>query len=212
MMFNLNKEIDEIRLEYYIFKNIDAKNMISFSLNDISDLLKINKSKSQRILNKLIRKNIMSIHIKGNSKEQKTIYKYNFNIESNTVNLSSYNALTEYKSTVGNTVNDMNDRSCFIDIYKKYFETTDFIEKDILSNIGNVNKDLFDFITCQTKNNTTIRKKDRYIVKILKNLNEKEIYTIDKYLKDKSKNKNANYTEEPLSDADFELIERKTRI
>ncbi|MDY2883842.1 MAG: hypothetical protein SOT71_14440, partial [Romboutsia timonensis] len=74
-MFDLNKEIDEIRLEYYISSNA-AGGLIEFSLSDIAKLLNISKSKAQRLIDKFIKLGILEVQEKSKSRINKTIYKY----------------------------------------------------------------------------------------------------------------------------------------
>ena len=62
-MFDLNKEIDEIRLEYYISSNA-AGGLIEFSLSDIAKLLNISKSKAQRLIDKFIKLGILEVQEK----------------------------------------------------------------------------------------------------------------------------------------------------
>ena len=56
-MFNLNSEVDEIRFEYYIKNNLNSKDEIIFSINDLSKILKISRSKAQRLIDKFIKLN-----------------------------------------------------------------------------------------------------------------------------------------------------------
>ena len=75
-MFNLNSEVDEIRFEYYIKNNLNSKDEIIFSINDLSKILKISRSKAQRLIDKFIKLNLLEVQEKSKSRTNKTIYKY----------------------------------------------------------------------------------------------------------------------------------------
>ena len=84
-MFNLNKEIEEVKLEYYIMKQA-PNGVIELALSDIAELLGVSKSKAQRLIEKFLKRGILVIEKKSTSRNTKTVYRYtqNTNVNTNT--------------------------------------------------------------------------------------------------------------------------------
>ena len=74
-MFDLNKEIEEVKLDYYIMKQA-PNGVIELALSDIVEILGVSKSKAQRLIEKFIRLGILTIEKKSTSRNTKTVYRY----------------------------------------------------------------------------------------------------------------------------------------
>lgn len=222
-MFDLTKEIDEIRLDYYIRSTAQSR-FIEVSLGDLSNVLGVSKGKAQRLIEKFVRLGILEIKTKGNSKTSKTVYKYTVeSVVKDTDEIDSFND----QSYIGKTVNDTDsgtDISKILDLYQEHFELTSVAKQEMCSCCKDIDLELLRYLIHQIQNDNTIRFKDRYLIRTLKDLNSSNIKTIDEFIKytekyktqkqNKNSKKNWNYSEDEISSEnidELELIAKMTR-
>ena len=106
-MFDLNKEIDEIRLQYYISNNA-AGGLIEFSLSDIAKLLNISKSKAQRLIDKFIKLSILEVKDATVEEVNTLVNEINKEIEDETSNPGNGNNGSNDENQGGNNSNGGN--------------------------------------------------------------------------------------------------------
>ena len=218
-MFHLHKEIDEIRFEYYISHSVEDS-FIEFSLNDVTTLLNVSKSKAQRLVDKFITLGLLIVIEKSNSKNKKTKYRYIssiFNTNINTANTSNPNTLPNVSDT------NLDIYQQLIRIYSRiYGDELDPVTKEELKEYTEyVDLDLFTYLVKSFKNNPEIRKKDRYLIATLENLKENNIKDLDGYFrlnkeyvernKKNDNRKNWNYSTESRVQEDFDIMAKMTR-
>ena len=220
MLFNLNKEIDEIRLDYYILHTIQGET-IEFTLNEIATLLNISKSRAQKLIEKFIKLNILEVLEKSNSKRKKTKYKYNktFNYtDIYTDNISNYNVYTNIKNTNVGTDLDTDGITTYISSDK--FEIDTAVKDKLKDYSEGLDPMLLNYLVNEIKNKSNIKNVGSYLVAIMKDLHEKNVKDIDGYFKikeDYKKNsnrdnrKNWNYSTESKVPEDLEELARMTR-
>lgn len=188
-MFDLNKEIDEIRLEYYISNAVvTTTGLVEFSLSDIAKLLNISKSKSQRLIDKFIKLAILEVKEKSNSRTNKTIYRY--------------------LKTITETNNDT-----IYSIYEKKFKLNRFMKEKLKEYHNYIDMELFEYLVEQISSRADIKVKESYLIKILEDLKIHNIKSVEGFLnhtKNHKQRKNWNYTEVD-EDVDFDELARLTR-
>lgn len=186
-MFNLNKEIEEVKLEYYIMKQA-PNGVIELALSDIAELLGVSKSKAQRLIEKFIKLGILVIEKKSTSRNTKTVYRYtqNTNIDMNTdtnkdLNINKYIDRVDTKEeTKGTTI---------LDIYEQHFKLNSFIKAELKSYEDEVELELFEYLLEQISNRTDIIAKDKYLISTLKDLKSHNVKTISDFIEHTSKHK-----------------------
>lgn len=200
--FNIETDKDLILLNYYIEKN-QNESIIELTVNDVEDILSINRSKAYRCIKRLEELNIIKLIKKSNSKFKKTTYKYLLkeDLTSNETNESYSEDLKEY-----------------IDIYKKVFEKSED-DKEVtgILNIKDIEKieiQLFENILNESKQNA-IKNPHRYAITSLQNTIKDNIFTLTERKKTQNtslninKNTVKNYTDNS-EEEDWDLITNLT--
>ena len=221
MMFNLNKEIDEIRLEYYISHTVED-GFIEITLNEITTLLNVSKSKAQRLIDKFINLGLLEVIEKSNSKNKKTRYRYITRVTDtnmDTVQTSNINSLSNNEDT------DEDNYNKLLRLYGycygiKPAEINSVMKKE-LKRYESVDLELFIYLINSFKSNPDIKNKDRYLLKTLENIKDNNIKDLNGYFrfnkeyterKKKSDNrKNWNYSTESSVEEDFNTMAKMTR-
>lgn len=179
-MFNLHKEVEEVKLEYYIIKEL-RDGVIELSLSDISKLLDVSRSKAQRLIDKFIKLDILVVEKKSTSKNKKTIYRYIKNININTninTNISVINNEYIYNS---DTENDIKSNMMF-EIYKKRYKLNSFIEEKLSLYENEVTLELFEYILDHISTRQNIIYKDKYLISLLDDLKQNNVKTLEEFM------------------------------
>lgn len=224
-MFNLTKELDEVKLEYFIIKR-SHQGLIALTLTDIANLLGVNKSKAQRLIEKFIKLNILTIESKSTSKNTKTIYRYNCSTNINTnvdtnkcVNINEYVSETDTnKETKDNISIDI----CALCEQKFKRKVNSHIKKELKLHEGEVDRELIEYLVDDISNRDYVTAKDKYLLNTLDDMKTYNVKTIEDYYKytenhKKAKDiqkrtKNWNYTPSKDEwDIDFEHLAEMTR-
>lgn len=209
-MFDLNKEIDEIRLEYYISSNA-AGGLIEFSLSDIAKLLNISKSKAQRLIDKFIKLGILEVQEKSKSRINKTIYKYlKTKNETNIDTVKTKRIAT--KEVLHDTDIETNSDTIY-SIYEQKFKLNGFMKEKLKEYHNDMDLELFEYLIEHISARADIKAKESYLLQLLKDLKKHNIRNIEKFLnhtKNHKQRKNWNYTELD-EDVDFDELARLTR-
>lgn len=225
IMFNLTKELDEVKLEYFIIKR-SHQGLIALTLTDIANLLGVNKSKAQRLIEKFIKLNILTIESKSTSKNTKTIYRYNCSTNINTyvdtnkcVNINEYVSETDTnKETKDNISIDI----CALCEQKFKRKVNSHIKKELKLHEGEVDRELIEYLVDDISNRDYVTAKDKYLLNTLDDMKTYNVKTIEDYYKytenhKKAKDiqkrtKNWNYTPSKDEwDIDFEHLAEMTR-
>lgn len=209
-MFDLNKEVDEIRLEYYISNNATAGH-IEFSLSDIAKLLNISKSKAQRLIDKFIKLDLLEVQEKSKSRTNKTIYRY-----LKTVNETNKDTVKtekiDIKEVLGDTDIDTNGDTIY-SVYEQKFKLNKFTKGKLNEYCNDMDLELFQYLIEQISSRTDIKVKEGYLLKLFKDLKRNNIKSIEEFFnhtKNHKQKKNWNYTESD-EDINFDEIARLTR-
>lgn len=189
-MFNLNKEIEEVKLEYYIMKQ--AQNgLIELALSDIAELLNVSKSKAQRLIEKFIKLGILVIEKKSTSRNTKTLYRYTYNTNINTnVNTNKYVNINEFVG-VDDTKNEIkvNTDNTLVSIYASKFKLNSFIEEQLKLYENYIDKELLEYLLDQISNRQNIMSVEAYLTTTLKDLKQHGVKTISDFIEHTSKHK-----------------------
>ena len=189
-MFNLNKEIEEVKLEYYIMKQA-PNGVIELALSDIADLLGVSKSKAQRLIEKFIKLGILVIEKKSTSRNTKTVYRYtqNTNVNTNTdtnkdlninENVDIYDTNNEIKGNTDDTL---------VSIYASKFKLNSFIEETLKLYENGIDKELFEYLLEQISNRQDIKSVEAYLITTLEDLRKNNVKNIEEFLKHTGKHK-----------------------
>ena len=142
-MFDLNKEIDEIRLQYYISNNA-AGGLIEFSLSDIAKLLNISKSKAQRLIDKFIKLSILEVKEKSNSRTNKTIYRYLKTITETNIDTVKTKRIAT-KEVLHDTDIETNSDTIY-SIYEQKFKLNGFMKEKLKEYHNDMDLELFEYL------------------------------------------------------------------
>lgn len=218
-MFNLNKEIEEVKLEYFIIKQSN-EGLIELALSDIAELLNVSKSKAQRLIDKFIKLNILTIEKKSTSKNTKTVYRYNYATNINT-NVDTNKCVNINEFVSEDDTNKETKCNTIIDICEQKFKLNSYIKKELKLYEGEVDIELLEYILENISNNDYIKIKDKYLLTTLKDMKKHNVKTIEDYYKYTEKHKRAkdiqertkhwNYTPDINEDIDFERIVEMSR-
>ena len=218
-MFNLNKEIEEVKLEYFIIKQSN-EGLIELALSDIAELLNVSKSKAQRLVDKFIKLNILTIEKKSTSKNTKTVYRYNYATNINT-NVDTNKCVNINEFVSEDDTNKETKCNTIIDICEQKFKLNSSIKKELKLYEGEVDIELLEYILENISNNDYIKIKDKYLLTTLKDMKKHNVKTIEDYYKYTEKHKRAkdiqertkhwNYTPDINEDIDFERIVEMSR-
>ena len=189
-MFNLNKEIEEVKLEYYIMKQA-PNGVIELALSDIAELLGVSKSKAQRLIEKFIKLGILVIEKKSTSRNTKTVYRYtqNTNVNTNTdtnkdlninENVDIYDTNNEIKGNTDDTL---------VSIYASKFKLNSFIEETLKLYENGIDKELFEYLLEQISNRQDIKSVEAYLITTLEDLRKNNVKNIEEFLKHTGKHK-----------------------
>ena len=209
-MFDLNKEIDEIRLQYYISNNA-AGGLIEFSLSDIAKLLNISKSKAQRLIDKFIKLSILEVKEKSNSRTNKTIYRYLKTITETNIDTVKTKRIAT-KEVLHDTDIETNSDTIY-SIYEQKFKLNGFMKEKLKEYHNDMDLELFEYLIEHISARADIKAKESYLLQLLKDLKKHNIRNIEKFLnhtKNHKHRKNWNYTELD-EDVDFDELARLTR-
>lgn len=209
-MFDLNKEIDEIRLEYYISNNATA-GLIEFSLSDLAKLLNISKSKAQRLIDKFIKLAILEVKEKSNSRTNKTIYRYLKTITETNIDTVKTKKIA-IKEVLHDTDIETNSDTIY-SIYEQKFKLNGFMKEKLKEYHNDMDLELFEYLIEHISARADIKAKESYLLQLLKDLKKHNIRNIEKFLnhtKNYKHRKNWNYTEVD-EDVDFDELARLTR-
>ena len=209
-MFDLNKEIDEIRLQYYISNNA-AGGLIEFSLSDIAKLLNISKSKAQRLIDKFIKLSILEVKEKSNSRTNKTIYRYLKTITETNIDTVKTKRIAT-KEVLHDTDIETNSDTIY-SIYEQKFKLNGFMKEKLKEYHNDMDLELFEYLIEHISARADIKAKESYLLQLLKDLKKHNIRNIEKFLnntKNHKQRKNWNYTELD-EDVDFDELARLTR-
>lgn len=218
-MFNLHKELDEVRLEYYILKQ--ARNgLIELTLTDIATLLGVNRSKAQRLVEKFIKLNILKIEVKSTSKTTKTIYRYMQPINIDTDTNTNKSVFINEPIYVNDTKKESEDDT-LVSIYESRFKLNSFMEEQLKLFERYIDIELFEHLVDQIVARTDIKSKEGYLITTLKDLKKCNVRTIEDFFshterhkKESKRQKLANqwgYTPGPEIDMDFDKIAEMTK-
>lgn len=210
IMFDLNKEIDEIRLEYYISNNATA-GLIEFSLSEIAKQLNISKSKAQRLIDKFIKLAILEVKEKSNSRTNKTIYRYLKTITETNIDTVKTEKI-DIKEVLSDTGIDTNNDTIY-SVYEQKFKLNKFIKGKLNEYCDDMDLELFEYLIEHISSRADIKVKEGYLLKLLKDLKRNNIKSIEEFFnhtKNHKQKKNWNYTE-PDEDINFDEIVRLTR-
>ena len=178
-MFDLNKEIDEIRLQYYISNNA-AGGLIEFSLSDIAKLLNISKSKAQRLIDKFIKLGILEVQEKSKSRINKTIYKYlKTKNETNIDTVKTKRIAT--KEVLHDTDIETNSDTIY-SIYEQKFKLNGFMKEKLKEYHNDMDLELFEYLIEHISARADIKAKESYLLQLLKDLKKHNIRNIEKFL------------------------------
>lgn len=224
-MFNLTKEVEEVKLEYYIMKQADG-GLIELTLTDISELLGVNRSKAQRLVEKFLRLNILTIEKKSMSKNVKTVYRYTQNINSATnVDTNKYSNINENidRYDTNNEIEGDTDDT-LVSIYASRFKLNSFTEETLKLYENSIDKELFEYLLDQISNRQNIISVESYLKATLEDLKENNVKTLKEYfnrpekhkkqvrdLKKENNRKNWNYSTESRVQEDFDIMAKMTR-
>lgn len=189
-MFNLNKEIEEVKLEYYIMKQA-PNGVIELALSDIAELLGVSKSKAQRLIEKFLKRGILVIEKKSTSRNTKTVYRYtqNTNVNTNTdtnkdlninENVDIYDTNNEIKGNTDDTL---------VSIYASKFKLNSFIEETLKLYENGIDKELFEYLLEQISNRQDIKSVEAYLITTLEDLRKNNVKNIEEFLKHTGKHK-----------------------
>ena len=209
-MFDLNKEIDEIRLQYYISNNA-AGGLIEFSLSDIAKLLNISKSKAQRLIDKFIKLSILEVKEKSNSRTNKTIYRYLKTITETNIDTVKTKKIA-IKEVLHDTDIETNSDTIY-SIYEQKFKLNGFMKEKLKEYHNDMDLELFEYLIEHISARADIKAKESYLLQLLKDLKKHNIRNIEKFLnhtQNYKHRKNWNYTEVD-EDVDFDELARLTR-
>lgn len=189
-MFNLTKEIEEVKFEYYLMKQA-PNGVIELALSDIADLLGVSKSKAQRLIEKFIKLGILVIEKKSTSRNTKTVYRYtqNTNVNTNTdtnkdlninENVDIYDTNNEIKGNTDDTL---------VSIYASKFKLNSFIEETLKLYENGIDKELFEYLLEQISNRQDIKSVEAYLITTLEDLRKNNVKNIEEFLKHTGKHK-----------------------
>lgn len=218
-MFNINKEVEEVKLEYYIIKK-SYNGLIELTLTDVAVLLGVNRSKAQRLIEKFLKLNILTIEKKSTSKNTKTVYRYNYATNINT-NVDTNKCVNINECVSEDDTNKETKCNTIIDICEQKFKLNSYIKKELKLYEGEVDIELLEYILENISNNDYIKIKDKYLLTTLKDMKKHNVKTIEDYYKYTEKHKRAkdiqertkhwNYTPDINEDIDFERIVEMSR-
>ena len=218
-MFNINKEVEEVKLEYYIIKK-SYNGLIELTLTDVAVLLGVNRSKAQRLIEKFLKLNILTIEKKSTSKNTKTVYRYNYATNNNT-NVDTNKCVNINECVSEDDTNKETKCNTIIDICEQKFKLNSYIKKELKLYEGEVDIELLEYILENISNNDYIKIKDKYLLTTLKDMKNHNVKTIEDYYKYTEKHKRAkdiqertkhwNYTPDINEDIDFERIVEMSR-
>lgn len=218
-MFNINKEVEEVKLEYYIIKK-SYNGLIELTLTDVAVLLGVNRSKAQRLIEKFLKLNILTIEKKSTSKNTKTVYRYNYATNINT-NVDTNKCVNINECVSEDDTNKETKCNTIIDICEQKFKLNSYIKKELKLYEGEVDIELLEYILENISNNDYIKIKDKYLLTTLKDMKNHNVKTIEDYYKYTEKHKRAkdiqertkhwNYTPDINEDIDFERIVEMSR-
>ena len=189
-MFNLTKEIEEVKFEYYLMKQA-PNGVIELALSDIADLLGVSKSKAQRLIEKFIKLGILVIEKKSTSRNTKTVYRYtqNTNVNTNTdtnkdlninENVDIYDTNNEIKGNTDDTL---------VSIYASKFKLNSFIEETLKLYENGIDNELFEYLLEQISNRQDIKSVEAYLITTLEDLRKNNVKNIEEFLKHTGKHK-----------------------
>ena len=174
-MFDLNKEIDEIRLQYYISNNA-AGGLIEFSLSDIAKLLNISKSKAQRLIDKFIKLSILEVKEKSNSRTNKTIYRYLKTITETNIDTVKTKRIAT-KEVLHDTDIETNSDTIY-SIYEQKFKLNGFMKEKLKEYHNDMDLELFEYLIEHISARADIKAKESYLLQLLKDLKKHNIRNI----------------------------------
>lgn len=192
-MFDLNKEIEEVKLDYYIMKQA-PNGVIELALSDIVEILGVSKSKAQRLIEKFIRLGILTIEKKSTSRNTKTVYRYMQNTDID-INVDTNKCIyTNVCIDNDNTKIDTNNDT-IVSIYENYvsktdkFKYNDFMRESLSKYQDRIDVELFEYLLDQIANRTGVISKEKYLLTTLNNIMRDNVRNIEDYYESTEKHK-----------------------
>lgn len=227
-MFNLNKEVDEIRLEYYIRSHVEVETrQIELTLSEVAGALNISKSKAQRLVEKFIKLDMLEVQCKSKSKTTKTVYKYLERLNTangsvgdtkdEIVKPSKIADLTELCDTKTDT-----DIDTILKKHQKSLNLTTYTKNKIKENCDDIDIELFEHLLVAVATNTNVKNKGGYLIKVFKDFKKNNVRSEEDFFKH-TENHKREQKREALSkkwgysagyedEIDFEEIARLSRM